>query len=155
MYCLEDMEKIEEQYVAYITFMKDNLNDLEEVLKTRYGEEYKLSYEEDSIDDIELFLSEQLDNYTITLFPKGKLLENISTYMGEIIKRKFSGHWDFERDEDMLTFGFPVVTGLKGLDKDFGWAPIHNIFAFEETRKEGLLLKGLRAILYANDPSKW
>lgn len=150
-----DMKKIEDDFQTYLMFIEDNLIDLETVLKEYYGENYELSYNEDSILKIETFLGEQLDNYTITLFPKGKLLENISTYMGEIIKRKFSGHWDFERDEDMLTFGFPVVTGLKGLDKDFGWAPIHNIFAFEETRKEGLLLKGLRAILYANDPSKW
>ena len=150
-----DMKKIEDDFQTYLMFIEDNLIDLETVLKEYYGENYELSYNEDSILKIETFLGEQLDNYTITLFPKGKLLENISTYMGEIIKRKFSGHWDFERDEDMLTFGFPVVTGLKGLDKDFGWVPIHNIFAFEETRKEGLLLKGLRAILYANDPSKW
>ena len=150
-----DMKKIEDDFQTYLMFIEDNLIDLETVLKEYYGGKYELSYNEDSILKIETFLGEQLDNYTITLFPKGKLLENISTYMGEIIKRKLSGHWDFERDEDMLTFGFPVVTGLRGLDKDFGWAPIHNVFAFEETRKEGLLLKGLRAILYANDSSKW
>jgi hypothetical protein len=150
-----DINKIEEQYVSYITFMKDNLNDLEEALKLRYGKEYELSYEEDSIDEIELFLSEQLQEYTITTFPKGKLLENVSTYMGELVRRKMNGHWALEREEDVLTFGYPYITNLDGLPKEGGWVPLQNVFIYRDNPERGYLGLSIRSILYANAPSKW
>lgn len=150
-----NIEKVEEEYAMYITFMDDNLNDLESVLVDRYGEDYKLTYKEDSIDLIENFLEEQLNHFTIELFSREKLLENISTYMGEIVRRKLNGRWDLEREEDVLTFGYPNVTHLDGLPEDGGYIPLEDVYIFKEKREKGFLGGSIRSILYANDSSKW
>ncbi|CAA6808545.1 MAG: Unknown protein [uncultured Sulfurovum sp.] len=141
-----DKEKMENDFQIYLMSINDNLDDLEVVLKEHYGSEYQLDFTIESLDKIEDFLSKQLENYAIKIYPLGKLLENVSTYMGEIARRKLSGYWDLERDNKDFDFGYPMITDLDGLPKDFGWSPIQVVFNFKRKKKIGLLKRATKSI---------
>lgn len=142
-----DIEKMEDDFQIYIMSINDNLQDLEIVLKEHNNPNYQLDFTIESLEQIENFLSKQLENYTIKLFKIGKLLENVSTYMGEIARRKLSGRWDLERNRKDFDFGYPIVTDLDGLPKDFGWCPIQVVFNFKRKKKVGLLKRATKSIL--------
>jgi hypothetical protein len=142
-----DMQKMEDDFQIYFQSINMNLNYLEMVLKDRFGPSYQLDFTPDSLDDIEMFLSEQLDNYTIEIFSREKLLENISTYMGEIIKRKLNGRWNLSRDPEINHFGHPVVENLDGIRKKFGWWVMSTVSAFETNRKPGHLKSSITSLI--------
>jgi hypothetical protein len=142
-----DAEKMEHDFQIYVTGLKDNLSDLEYVLKDAYGPDYHLDFTFESLDAVERFLAHQLDHYTIKIFPIGKLLENISTYMGETAIKKLNGHWDLERNPKDFDFGYPMVVHLDGLPKDFGWCPIQVVFNFKRHREFGMLKKAAQSLI--------
>jgi hypothetical protein len=104
---------------------------------------------------IEAFLDQQLKEYNITLFSLEHLVESIGTYMGETVRRIMNGTWELERQEDVLTFGYPRVTKLDGLPAEGGYVPHHSLARYIKKLKKGQLAKSVRMIIYANDPSKW
>lgn len=139
-------KKNEEIFQVFLMSIEDNLIDLECAMNRNYHLNYKFDFTIDSLDKVEGFLYEQLENYTIELFPEGKLIENISTYMGEIIIRKLNGHWELERNEKDIDFGYPIVQGLDGLPEDFGWCPIQVVFNFRRKKKIGLLKRATKSL---------
>lgn len=70
-----------------------------------------------SIGDFENFVLEKFSTVNEAIDPKNKkLLDRMSRYLGEVIRREFDGRWDIElSDKDDAYYQLPVVRTPKGI----------------------------------------
>lgn len=120
-----------------------NLSDYIEHLQAKAeNENLNLDKSLDSLNDLEAYIiknnvSVDSDDYN-----------DISAYLGEIVRSKFGGKWicNLDNENNSLYYGFPVIEG-HALDGIL-FSPFHVVRAFILRKKEQLFLTAIKSQVY-------
>lgn len=138
-----------DNFQHYLTDIDDDLVGLSIYIQEYLRKDTILDYSINSLSYVEDFLDYQFNNYNLHNFSVDKLIEIVSFYMGEIVRKKVGGKWAICLDEEDIDYGYPMLHLLQGFPDDFGWSPIQVVLSFKETRKKGLLKQATNGVLNA------